>query len=64
MAQLRRSTRLFRKTSGALSDAANPDKRDPRHARHARRKFRPVVGIMPVKDDAEAIALMNDSDLA
>ncbi|TKW66004.1 MAG: aldehyde dehydrogenase family protein [Paracoccus denitrificans] len=24
--------------------------------------FGPVVGIMPVKDDAEAIALMNDSD--
>jgi acyl-CoA reductase-like NAD-dependent aldehyde dehydrogenase len=24
--------------------------------------FGPVVGIMPVKDDAQAIALMNDSD--
>jgi len=24
--------------------------------------FGPVVGMMPVKDDAEAIALMNDSD--
>ena len=24
--------------------------------------FGPVVGIMPVKDDAEAIRLMNDSD--
>ncbi|MDE0588512.1 aldehyde dehydrogenase family protein [Halocynthiibacter sp. C4] len=34
------------------------------HDMHVMRdeSFGPVVGIMPVKDDAEAIALMNDSD--
>jgi hypothetical protein len=53
---LHRLLALFPQMAG-LSDAANPDRRDPRHAGHARQVWS-TVGIMSGRDDA-VIRLMN-----
>ena len=45
----------------ALSRAGGADRRRSPDERDARGELRPVVGIMKVRDDEEAIRLMNDS---
>jgi acyl-CoA reductase-like NAD-dependent aldehyde dehydrogenase len=51
----------FPKTAGRLSDAAGAD--DVNHQMSVMREesFGPVVGIMKVRDDEEALQFMNDS---
>ena len=38
------------------------DRRRPLDGADARRKLRPIIGIQKVEDDAEAVAMMNDTD--
>jgi len=47
--------------AGRFASMIDPDRKLILVTGHRRESFGPVVGIMPVKDDEEAIALMNDS---